>query len=142
MNYSGFRLFLICPNASFAMVVVTVLWKKIIMFFRRVLQKEPKSVFKTEPAFSAFIKTLDECMMNENDRKQIKHLKEMVFSAILSITHDNFSEDMKLYKSVLSASDLRVPHDWYPAARLRKRRIIYHGGPTNSGIAVLFPFNI
>ncbi|KAJ8605741.1 hypothetical protein CTAYLR_008468 [Chrysophaeum taylorii] len=32
-----------------------------------------------------------------------------------------------------SWSDLRSPAQLYPRARLRKRRIVYHGGPTNSG---------
>ncbi|TFJ82406.1 hypothetical protein NSK_006315 [Nannochloropsis salina CCMP1776] len=29
--------------------------------------------------------------------------------------------------------DMRLPHDWYPYARLMRRKIIYHAGPTNSG---------
>ncbi|KAM3569315.1 hypothetical protein VYU27_008589 [Nannochloropsis oceanica] len=29
--------------------------------------------------------------------------------------------------------DMRLPHDWYPYARLMRRKIVYHGGPTNSG---------
>ncbi|KAH8079604.1 hypothetical protein JL720_9352 [Aureococcus anophagefferens] len=32
-----------------------------------------------------------------------------------------------------SAADLRAPEEWYPKARLSRRRVIYHGGPTNSG---------
>ena len=30
-------------------------------------------------------------------------------------------------------TDLRVPYNWYPAARSMHRRLIYHAGPTNSG---------
>lgn len=30
-------------------------------------------------------------------------------------------------------SDLSNPAEWYPHARSQKRRIIFHGGPTNSG---------
>ncbi|KAJ1458384.1 P-loop containing nucleoside triphosphate hydrolase protein [Pelagophyceae sp. CCMP2097] len=33
----------------------------------------------------------------------------------------------------LSFTDITQPEQWYPKARLSKRRIIYHGGPTNSG---------
>lgn len=29
--------------------------------------------------------------------------------------------------------DLREPHKWFPEARILKRKIIYHYGPTNSG---------
>lgn len=32
-----------------------------------------------------------------------------------------------------TTSDLTVPHEWYPLARMFRRKIIYHGGPTNSG---------
>lgn len=31
------------------------------------------------------------------------------------------------------SADMERPQEWYPAARLMKRKIIYHGGPTNSG---------
>lgn len=30
-------------------------------------------------------------------------------------------------------TDLRAPEQLYPRARLRRRRVVYHGGPTNSG---------
>lgn len=36
-------------------------------------------------------------------------------------------------RQLSTSCDLRAPHLWYPMARLMKRRIIYHGGPTNSG---------
>lgn len=32
-----------------------------------------------------------------------------------------------------SFTDIRSPKDWYPLARTFKRKIYYHGGPTNSG---------
>lgn len=36
-------------------------------------------------------------------------------------------------KIMIDTSDMRVPHEWYPYARLMKRKVIFHGGPTNSG---------
>lgn len=36
-------------------------------------------------------------------------------------------------KMLINTSDMRLPHEWYPYARLMKRKIIFHGGPTNSG---------
>ena len=33
----------------------------------------------------------------------------------------------------MQSADLRLPHSWYPMARSMRRRLIYHGGPTNSG---------
>lgn len=32
-----------------------------------------------------------------------------------------------------SKTDLTKPHEWYLSARLDRRKIIFHGGPTNSG---------
>lgn len=37
------------------------------------------------------------------------------------------------HKIMFDTSDMRVPHEWYPYARLMKRKVIFHGGPTNSG---------
>jgi hypothetical protein len=37
-----------------------------------------------------------------------------------------------------SVLDLRQPHEWFPAARAMRRRIVVHAGPTNS----MFTFNI
>jgi ATP-dependent RNA helicase SUPV3L1/SUV3 len=34
---------------------------------------------------------------------------------------------------IKESTDLRFPHMWFPRARLMKRRIIFHAGPTNSG---------
>lgn len=42
--------------------------------------------------------------------------------------------DMRMaYKTFFNSSDLRVPHEWYPLARIMRRKVIFHGGPTNSG---------
>jgi hypothetical protein len=43
---------------------------------------------------------------------------------------------LTLFRSCLSQSsfsDLRRPHEWYPIARLMRRKLVFHGGPTNSG---------
>jgi ATP-dependent RNA helicase SUPV3L1/SUV3 len=37
------------------------------------------------------------------------------------------------HQLLLNTTDMRLPHEWYPYARLMKRKIIFHGGPTNSG---------
>ncbi|KAI9222167.1 P-loop containing nucleoside triphosphate hydrolase protein [Blastocladiella britannica] len=37
------------------------------------------------------------------------------------------------FNGLCETADLRNPHAWYPAARLMKREIIMHVGPTNSG---------
>lgn len=41
--------------------------------------------------------------------------------------HLDCMEDLK------QISDLRTPANWYPSARVKARKIIFHAGPTNSG---------
>lgn len=55
----------------------------------------------------------------------LRHAKEMY-------PHLTCMEDLK------KISDLRDPANWYPDARLIKRKIIFHAGPTNSGKVILF----
>ena len=45
----------------------------------------------------------------------------------------DLAEEIASFKTLCTFSDLRLPHEWYPYARLRKRKIYFHGGPTNSG---------
>ncbi|KAL3758723.1 hypothetical protein ACHAWU_001450 [Discostella pseudostelligera] len=47
------------------------------------------------------------------------------------VTHRH--EDFDKYRKLEMQTDLTKPHEWYPRARLDKRRIIFHAGPTNSG---------
>ena len=47
----------------------------------------------------------------------------------ITIRHEDFHK----YKNMESHTDLTKPHEWYPRARLDKRKIIFHAGPTNSG---------
>lgn len=46
---------------------------------------------------------------------------------------DEIYPHLKYMDTLKLASDLCEPAKWYAAARSRKRRIIFHGGPTNSG---------
>lgn len=50
----------------------------------------------------------------------IRHAKEI-------FPHIDCIEDLK------KISDLRTPVNWYPLAREKKRKVIFHAGPTNSG---------
>ena len=45
----------------------------------------------------------------------------------------HFAPAMAAFRRMSEMSDLRLPHELYPQARLMKRKIIDHGGPTNSG---------
>lgn len=74
-----------------------------------------------------------EASLDPSDRDGLGKLKDELIQGVLVLATEKYAQDVALVKALLSASDLRVPHEWYPQARLRKRRFIYHGGPTNSG---------
>jgi ATP-dependent RNA helicase SUPV3L1/SUV3 len=40
---------------------------------------------------------------------------------------------LERFKTMDSKTDLTRPQEWFPYARLDHRKIVYHGGPTNSG---------
>lgn len=48
------------------------------------------------------------------------------------ISDINFHK-LQQYRDLDAKTDLTHPHNWFAYARLDKRKIIYHGGPTNSG---------
>lgn len=53
--------------------------------------------------------------------------------ALADHLHDRHAKLIEQYRIVDAQTDLTKPHEWYPRARLDRRKIIYHGGPTNSG---------
>lgn len=46
---------------------------------------------------------------------------------------DEIYPHLKYMDTLKLASNLCEPANWYSSARSRKRKIIFHGGPTNSG---------
>ncbi|CAM9111780.1 unnamed protein product [Scytosiphon promiscuus] len=66
-------------------------------------------------------------------RERNKLVKESFIPRLIELAQSNFHEEMECSRHLDSLVDLRNPHRAFPMARLRKRRIIYHGGPTNSG---------
>ncbi|CAM9984594.1 unnamed protein product [Ectocarpus sp. 13 AM-2016] len=52
---------------------------------------------------------------------------------LVELAQESYADEIEATKRVDSIVDLRNPQQGFPLARLRKRRIIYHGGPTNSG---------
>jgi hypothetical protein len=47
--------------------------------------------------------------------------------------HGRHKQLIERYRILDAQTDLTKPQDWYPRSRLDRRKIIYHGGPTNSG---------
>ncbi|CAM9187076.1 unnamed protein product [Chrysoparadoxa australica] len=61
----------------------------------------------------------------EWDKKEAA-MRPRFYNAVKSVV-------LESQKALEAAADLRKPHLHYPLARIMKRKIIYHAGPTNSG---------
>ena len=59
--------------------------------------------------------------------------KQYLLQTILRQAEIDLSGIIRGHEVLSNMSDLRLPHEWYAHTRLTKRKIIYHGGPTNSG---------
>jgi hypothetical protein len=64
---------------------------------------------------------------------QIKNAIDLIIPIMIKGAQIEYSQSIAAKKTLLVSSDMRSPASLYPAARLIKRKIIYHGGPTNSG---------
>lgn len=58
---------------------------------------------------------------------------DVVFEEYIQYMKENFGNEANRFLRAQSTLDMRAPHTWYPLARGRKRKIIIHRGPTNSG---------
>ncbi|KAJ4823930.1 hypothetical protein Tsubulata_009764 [Turnera subulata] len=58
---------------------------------------------------------------------------KFLFPIFVEYCIEEFPDEIKRFKSMISSADLTKPHTWFPFARAMKRKIIYHCGPTNSG---------
>ncbi|EEF37981.1 DExH-box ATP-dependent RNA helicase DExH18, mitochondrial [Ricinus communis] len=56
-----------------------------------------------------------------------------LFPIFVEYCIEEFPDEIKRFQGMLQSADLRKPHTWFPFARVMKRKIIYHCGPTNSG---------
>jgi ATP-dependent RNA helicase SUPV3L1/SUV3 len=66
-------------------------------------------------------------------KPNLKKCKDFLFDVMMKDAEIELKDSINMYKMLCATSDLRSPNEWYPYARLIKRKIIYHGGPTNSG---------
>ncbi|GJD09206.1 ATP-dependent RNA helicase SUV3L, mitochondrial [Galdieria sulphuraria] len=62
----------------------------------------------------------------------IKALEEL-FPSFIEYTKQYFPEEIQVRNRMREYADLRLPHLLFPEARKRRRKIVYHFGPTNSG---------
>lgn len=116
-------------------------WKSFVNTFRRRIIKEPAEAMGSQQALQDFTAKLDDAISNKDDLAAIPTFGNYVVeSVLLPRAEVELKEVIESYRLLSTATDLRVPHEWYPKTRLMKRKIIYHGGPTNSGKVRYFVF--
>jgi ATP-dependent RNA helicase SUPV3L1/SUV3 len=90
--------------------------------FERVIEAEPRYI-------SEVPNTSD---TPKEDRQEIdevyKTAEQDLFVYILKRAETDLHSAIVSYKALRMTTDLREPHDWYPYARLLKRKVYYHGG--------------
>ena len=116
-------------------------WKNYLNTYRRGLIKSPSSILSTQECLDL------QDMMEKVDLANVLDLSEPLSSkegmevkdSLFRMAYSSALHELKIVidmnKVLAHNSDLTMPHEWYPYARLMKRKIIYHGGPTNSGKA-------
>lgn len=124
------------------------MWKVHAFNFRRKLAKSPDAVFQGAVLLK-FLGMVDDLLnpgeqINLSARAHVASVEQMesnreelqalILSKMLSQAEVDLREEIASNFTLLRCSDLRLPHEWYPHARLMKRKIIFHGGPTNSGV--------
>lgn len=59
--------------------------------------------------------------------------ERFLFPIFVEYCLEEFPDEIKKFRSMISSADLTKPETWFPFARAIKRKIVYHCGPTNSG---------
>jgi ATP-dependent RNA helicase SUPV3L1/SUV3 len=114
-------------------------WKDYIQKFRRSVVKNPLSELKPEDlekVMSYINKLYGDPRQLVNSPVNLDYLqetKDYLFNIIKPKLYHDLANTMKANEILSVGTDLRMPHEWFPLPRLTKRKIIYHGGPTNSG---------
>ena len=63
----------------------------------------------------------------------LEHDRTTICQALGQHLQTRHIQMMEQFRELDEKTDLTKPHEWYPYARLDRRKIVYHGGPTNSG---------
>ena len=71
--------------------------------------------------------------LTEEQTSTRSECKQFLTKIMLKDAEVDFADMVKANKMLRNTSDMTLPHECYPYARLMKRKVIFHGGPTNSG---------
>jgi hypothetical protein len=76
---------------------------------------------------------LTQTQFEETDAALQQVLQDLSVNYFAPFVAARHYDRLQQYNQVNTQTDLTRPHEWYPYARLDRRKIIFHGGPTNSG---------
>lgn len=109
-------------------------WINYINSYRRRVIKDPIEAFGgSQAALDHFTGELTLFKSAADPTEVTNRLKSYLVDLVLPKAEVDLRDIIASHKTLESQTDLRIPHEWYPATRLMKRNFIYHGGPTNSG---------
>ena len=76
------------------------------------------------------------------DKKAEEKLQGYLFHNVLFPLFERNQSEVLDHARNSSVVDLRMPHEWYPAARAMERKFIFHCGATNTGkVRIGLPLN-
>lgn len=99
---------------------------------KRLIRNTKNSILRLESEIEYPSHSLQENTFNEVNEVMSRVLKELCPSFAEHI-RQRHAALVNTYKELDGMTDLTKPHEWYPQARRMKRKIIFHGGATNSG---------
>lgn len=113
-------------------------WESFLNNMRRNLIKDPKSSLFDESQYQELIKDMEYLSNPGNFTVPIKKVISKEYAdkwskVFLEHAEQELRHVIDANKILATSSSLNQPPQWYPLARMFKRKIIYHGGPTNSG---------
>ena len=122
-------------------------WQAFVGKFRRGSILDPFAYTSNKREFLLFAKYLDDILQlkraftttavtedsEENYNRNVQSIKNKIFELLLARAQLELKDVIHAESILRTATDLRNPAEWYPFTRLLKRKIIFHGGPTNSG---------
>jgi ATP-dependent RNA helicase SUPV3L1/SUV3 len=66
-------------------------------------------------------------------QETVARIRDVICAEHARYIQDRHAHLIAQYESLNAKTDLTKPQEWFPYARLDRRKIIFHGGPTNSG---------
>lgn len=115
-------------------------WIGYLSTFRRRLVKSPIEALGSSATLKSLVAKLDAMSAEEpimigdfNIASSADSCRQFLYDIAIRSAEIELKDLICDHKIMIDTSDMRVPHEWYPYARLMKRKVIFHGGPTNSG---------